>query len=227
MDDKTIPDLTINDINKIEYNLLWITNNVQMRIGVNTYNYSKKSNRSSYYKEIRYYNSSQQKDVINVQLNPETYISIDQLTSKNGYKADIRLNFQMSMYLKDALETLYNLLNSKYDEFYGKVDNRYIIKKKIRQIEVQTMFGGYILLSPDIVEFPNGECTGGVRIVLSDVNNSIVVPLSTIQTMYQILGSIDFFSYGLQMLQLVCRPAFGSNGFTFNEKKSTGGYFHK
>ena len=226
MEENVVPEITINDINKIETLLFWITNNVQLKIGVNTYTSTKK-NRTSYYKEIQYFNNTVQKDLINVQLTPDVYIGISQIKEVNGFKADIKLNFQMTMFLKQALETIFNLLNSKYDEFYGKVGESYIVKKKIRQIEISTMFGGFILLSPDIVEFPNGECTGGVRMVLSDVNNSIVVPLSTIQTMYQILGNIDFFSYGLQMLNLVYQPEFGSNRIKVGEKKGNGGYFHK
>lgn len=226
MEEKVSPEVTINDINKIETILFWITNNVQLKIGVNTYTSTKK-NRTSYYKEIQYFNNNVQKDLINVQLTPDVYIAISQLKEVNGFKADIKLNFQMTMFLKQALETLFNLLNSKYHEFYGKVGESYMVKKKIRQIEIQTMFGGYILLSPDIVEFPNDKYTGGVRIVLSDVNNSIVVPLSTIQTMYQILGNIDFFSYGLQMLNLACQPEFGNNRIKVGEKKGNGGYFHK
>ena len=226
MDEQMKNDLTPNDINKIEYTLLWITNNVQMRIGVNTYTHSKKE-RSSYYREVKYYNNTQQKDAINILLSPEPYLSITQLSAKNGYKADIKLNFQMAMVFKNSLQSLYNLLYNKYDEFYCKVGDKYLVKKKMKNIEINTMFGGYILLGPDIVEFSNGTHTGGVRIFLGDVNNSIVVPLNIIEVMYQTIESIDFFSYALQLLQLTCRPEFGSNRFTVGEKKGNNNYFHK
>ena len=229
--EEEVQELTaFNDVNKIEYVLLWLTNNVQLRIGVNTYTITKKFGRTSYYKEIQYFNNQYQRDVVNVQMNPETYLSINQLTDKNGYKADIKMNFQMAMTLRTSLETLYNVLNERYNEFYAKVDDdKYIVTKRINPLEINTMFGQKILLYPDIVEFSNGEFTGGVRIVLGDPNNSIVVPLSTIQTMYECIASLDFFSYGLHLLQLACQPQFGSNRIIVGEKKQSAGgrYFHK
>ena len=95
MEEKVVPEITINDINKIETLLFWITNNVQLKIGVNTYTSTKK-NRTSYYKEIQYFNNTVQKDLINVQLTPDVYIGISQIKEVNGFKADIKLNFQMT-----------------------------------------------------------------------------------------------------------------------------------
>jgi hypothetical protein len=218
----------LNNINKIEYTLLWLTNNVQLRIGVHPYNVSKKHGRSSYYREVQYFNKQFQQDFVNVQLSPETYLALCQISEKNGYKADIKMNFQMAMTFRTSLETLYNVLNAKYNEFYAKVDDEHCaVIKRITPLEMKTMYGAPLILYPDIVNYENGS-TGVVRIVMGDPNNSIVVPLDTIQSMYQCIASIDFFSYGLQMVQLACQPKFGDNRYVMDDKKPRRkSYFHK
>jgi hypothetical protein len=227
--EETTQELTpLNNINKIEYTLLWLTNNVQLRIGVHPYNVSKKHGRSSYYREVQYFNKQFQQDFVNVQLSPETYLALCQISEKNGYKADIKMNFQMAMTFRTSLETLYNVLNAKYNEFYAKVDDEHCaVIKRITPLEMKTMYGAPLILYPDIVNYENGS-TGGVRIVMGDPNNSIVVPLDTIQSMYQCIASIDFFSYGLQMVQLACQPKFGDNRYVMDDKKPRRkSYFHK
>ena len=49
-------DIEFDDINKISSTIMWLDTNTVVKINANMWNTSKRYGRSSYHKEIRYYN---------------------------------------------------------------------------------------------------------------------------------------------------------------------------
>ena len=207
-------DIEFDDINKISSTIMWLDTNTVVKINANMWNTSKRYGRSSYHKEIRYYNDKADKQLVNINLDIDSYMTIENLkpNEKTHEKAFIKLRTADLYLFRNAVISTYALLEKDYNSIFKIKDGKPIVQN-IKPIEVNcsNIMGTYMVLTPDIVETKDGKVKGGVRLNLSSTTNYALLDMNRLVELRELLNTINLPMYGQMLINYVGRPKLGYN----------------
>lgn len=206
-------EVEFDDIAKISSVLMWLDKRTQLSIMTTLWNNSKKKGRTSYHKEVRYYNESAGKQVVNITLEFKTYVIISQINSgENGEKCYLSMGIPEVYMLINALDSMYNILSTQYKSIFKSKNGSPFIDKKIKPVEINlsSVSNSYLVLTPDFITYRNGESAGGLRINLSSSTNYVILNLRDLIDIKEKLKT-DIPLHGQAMVNYIGRPEFGYN----------------
>nr|DAE82596.1 MAG TPA: hypothetical protein [Caudoviricetes sp.] len=207
-------DVEFDDINKISSTIIWLDINTIVRINANMWNTSKRYGRSSYHKEIRYYNEKVEKQLVNINLDIDSYMTIENLkpNEKTHEKAFIKLRTADLYLFRNALISMYTLLEKDYSSIF-KIKGGKPVVQNIKPVEVNcsNIVGTYMVLTPDVIESKDGKVKGGIRINLSSTTNFVLMDMTKLLELKEILNTINLPMYGQMLINYVGRPKLGYN----------------
>ena len=215
------------DYESVSMDITWFDNNTKVMVKQKLYNNKKGANsRSLYHSELKYTNPNTGNAGINVNITLNTVCIIKQFREVNGYKADIHMKSVHLYKLYSAIESMYNLISENYDKMFGKNENSIVLLKKLKPIQVDCLFGSFILVEPAVI--PGDNPTGGIRICLDSVENTILMDLDKALEMIVELKNIRLHELGLQLVREMESRATGCNRLDMKrDSKPRGGYFHQ
>ena len=208
--------LEFDDINKITSTLFWFGPNTMLRVNASLWTNSPKYGRRSYHRETRYYNEKANKQLININLEIDSFLTIEQIkANKNSEKAFIKLRTSDLFTLRSTIEAFYHLLDKEYNSIFKMKDGKPIIAKKIKPVEMACSNAmNYLVFSPDIIENRNGDensSKGGVRINLSSMTNYVLMDMTKLLELREILNTINLPMYGQMLVNYIGMPKLGTN----------------
>lgn len=209
-------DITFDDVNKISTNIMWLSSNTILRVTANLWNISKKRGRSSYHRETRFYYDKAGKQVVNINLDIDVFVTIEQLKpNERSEKCYIRLNTTDIFYFKNAVESMFQVLNNDYKSIFGMKNGRARIQKKMTPIEIKcSSFNSYLVIQPDIIENRNGDersSKGGIRINLSSPTNYVLLDMNGVITLKETLAHLSLPQYGQMLINYLGAPKLGEH----------------
>ena len=216
------------DFESITADIMWLDKNTRLLTKTKVFNKAK-GGRSLYHSEVRYYNPNSNSERVNINISLNTTCNIKQFKEINGYKSEIVMKTIHVYKLWNSLISLHELIITKYDEIFGKDNNTMVLLKRLKPIQVDCMFGGYILMEPCIIPGENPD--GGIRLCLDSVDNSIFLDLDKALEMAIELKHLRLHEIGMQQIRELDSRALGYNSMNINElsggatKKKP--YFHQ
>ena len=208
--------VTFDDINKISTNIMWLSSNTILRVTANLWSVSKKYGRSSYHRETRFYYDKAGKQVVNINLDIDVFATIEQLKpNERSEKCYIRLNTTDLYYFRNAIESMFQILNSDYNSIFGMKNGHARVQKKMTPIEVKcSCLNSYLVIQPDIIENHNGDehsSKGGIRINLSSPTNYVLLDMNGLITLKETLAHLSLPMYGQALINYLGAPKLGEH----------------
>lgn len=206
-------DIEFDDIGKISSVIMWLPQMTQVEIVSSLWNTSKKRGRTSYHKEVRYFNEAANKQLVNITLEFDTYVVINQIRpTSTGEKVFLMLHIPEIFILVNALDTMYSMITKDFNKIFQRKNGRAFIGKKLAPIEItlSKISNSYLILSPDIIEERNGDFVGGIRINLSSSTNYVIINMRQVIELKEKLKT-DVLVHGQAMINYIGRPEFGYN----------------
>ena len=214
--------VTFDDINKISTNVMWLSSNTILRVTANLWSISKKRGRSSYHRETRFYYDKAGKQVVNINLDIDVFATIEQLKpNERSEKCYIRLNTTDLYYFRNAIESMFQILNNDYNSIFGMKHGHARIQKKMTPIEVKCSYlNSYLVIQPDIIENRNGDehsSKGGIRINLSSPTNYVLLDMNGVITLKETLAHLSLPLYGQALINYLGAPKLGEHMYQIGD----------
>jgi len=213
-------DIKYGSYNKVEDTIYYLGSNAVLKMNVSLYTNSEKYGRRSYYQELQYYNEKVGEKVINIKRNFDFFASIENLKPINGKKEYIMLHQHDIFLLRRTLNQLFKMFNEEFDNMFVKRNGIVTIRNKIKPIEVSGLaLGKYLVFSPDISEFANGDRVACVRMNLASPHNAVLLTESKLCGFLECVNNMDMFGYAQNILNFHGRPAYGTNMYDMSSKQ--------
>ena len=223
--------LGYDNIQKVSYQIYWLDYSTTIKLNAEFSTNSKKYGVMHAHREVIYYSDKQQKDLLNINLAPATYLTLE----CKQPNITCRLNEMGIYYLSKAMESWYVELNKNFDDWYvAEKDGTVHLRQNPKRSQIECIFGQQLIVAPNIVRKPNQNPTGGLEITMNEEDkfHSINLELHEALNLALVLKNVNLYTYGMQAMLYAGRPDFGTNSFNINEDHSSrnkggGGNFFK
>lgn len=203
-----------NKYEKISDTIMIIANRVVLKMNVGLNNYMNENKRISFHREVEYYSSKANKNLINIKRQFDYYLSIEHTETK----AYIRIGIMDIMKLRYALSEAYKFfIDPIYKDLYAKKNGELIMLSKPNPIIITGLsMDKYLQFEPSIYINFRGEPERSLRMFLSSSDSYCDITINRLEGFKYIIDSINLFESAQNMINYIQRPEYGYNLYTFN-----------
>ena len=208
--------MQLSDVQKITSVIMWLSYNFVLKINVNLYsNFG--NQRRYYHKEVCYFNSKADANVVNINLTTDAFLTIEQIKSANHLKASVMIRQQDLYSLSKAIKLLFrNLHSHARDMYYLTEDGKLHIHSNMEQSFSITdlPMGQFLEFSYDIMSNSlNNKEEPCVKINISNIAD-VRMNERRLSELYTVLSTINIPMYAQSLLNYIGRPELGTNMYT-------------
>ena len=198
---------------KFTDDIMVIANRVILRMNVGL-SYYIDNKRINFHKEVEYYSSKTNSNLINIKRNFDYYLSIENVLTKDF----IRIGITEITKLQYGLHEAYKFFTDpKYSNLYAKSDGDLILYMRVDPI---TLTGfpqdKFLQFEPCIYTDFRGDPQRGLRMYLSSMESYCDISINRLEGFIYIIDNINLFQSAQIMLNYIERPEFGTNLFSYS-----------
>lgn len=199
---------------KISDTIMVIANRVVLKMNVGLSYYTNENKRINFHREVEYYSSKANKNLINIKRNFDYYLTIEHMVTKDY----IRIGITDIIKLRYAIDESYKFfIDSKYKNLYAKSNGELIMLEHPTPVLISGLsMDKYLQFEPCIFTNFRGEAERGLRMFLSSTESYCDISINRLEGFKYIIDSINLFECAQNMLNYLERPEPGYNLFTFN-----------
>lgn len=204
---------------KITDDIMWLSSNWLLRFTVCLNRYSDKYGRQNYHKEYGYV-----KDVnncININRSFDYYLHIDSAKRDQfGNKESIMIRNTDIYTFKFKLKLVCEWFTGDSNQgLFARKDGKIIMPRKVEPIKMVGLAADkYLEFEPTVYNADNGDQVVGVRMYLSNDNNSLFMDINRLFSFRYIIDTFNMYQSAQLMLNYLQRPAYGTNFVDLSNK---------
>ena len=213
-------ELKFENYNKIEDTMIFLGKNTVLKMNLNLYQKSEKMGRSSYHKEIMYFNETIGEKVVNIKRSFDFFMSIENLKPVNGEKQFIMIRQEDIWLFRKVLHKVHEFFSENFAEIFTKRGKSVNIDPNIKPIEYNGLpMNKYLIFTPDVTETISGQTIGCIRMNLSSPTNYVLMSLNKLSGLLESINNADMYLYAQNMSTYMGRPIFGSGLFDMTSRQ--------
>lgn len=198
---------------KFTDDIMIIANRVMLRMNISLTYYTSENKRIGFHREIEYYSSKANTNLINIKRNFDYYLSIEHVITKDF----IRIGVPEMMKVQYALHEAYKFFtDSKYANLYAKTNDDLIIYSRVDPIIVSGLpQDKFLQFEPCVYTDFRGDPQRGLRMYLSSMESYCDISINRLEGFIYIMDNINLFQSAQTMLNYIERPDFGTNLYSY------------
>lgn len=199
---------------KITDDIMVLANRVMLRMNVSlAYYTTDNSKRIGFHREIEYYSTKANMNLINIRRNFDYYLSIEHIINKDF----IRIGVSEMMKLQYGLHEAYKFFtDSKYSNLYAKSGDDLIVYMRTEPIVVSGLpQDKFLQFEPCVYTDFRGDPQRGLRMYLSSMESYCDISISKLEGFIYTIDTFNLFQSAQEMLNYIERPEFGTNLFSY------------